>query len=299
MTPSKLSTVFAMLTMVMVMGLWVPEVSQAVMIGHDFWWGASKPHKGSYSKGNSPMVHEEESEKIYAPHHTPGDGFHEEHYFAETGDTDHFAWFSATPAMPGPITVKYDFRAIGAFANVITDAEKARAMDALTAWSAATGGRLSFELDTVAADMDIINIGTGALEALGFTSGVGGILGLGGGVFSHGATTHSITGGVAWQDKDETWDTVIGNGDPTGTFDYFTVVTQEIGHALGLGHTDNVAGADIMDGSYGWEQTVLSAVDVSHITSVYGAAVVPEPSSFLLVALGMLGAAWTATRMKP
>ncbi len=284
-----------MLTMVMVMGLWVPEVSQAVMIGHDLWWGASKPHKG-----NSPMFHEEESEKIYAPHHTPADGFHEEHYFAETGDADHFAWFSATPATPGPITVKYDFRDIDTFTNVITDLQKARAMDALTAWSTATGGRLSFELDTVAADMDIINIGTGDLAALGFTSGVGGILGLGGGVFSHGATTHSITGGVAWQDKDETWDTVIGNGDPAGTFDYFTVVTQEIGHALGLGHADNVGGAYMMNGSYGTfgEQTALSALDVSHITSVYGAAVVPEPSSFLLVALGMLGVAWTATRMK-
>ncbi len=148
-----------------------------------------------------------------------------------------------------------------------------------------------FVHDTVADAADIINIGTGDLAALGsFTSGVGGILGLGGGDFSHAAGAHSITSGVAWQDFADTWDTVIGNGNPGGTFDYFTVVAQEIGHALGLGHVDNVGGSNLMNGSYTAEVTAASAVDIAHITSVYGAAAtVPEPSSLALLGVGVVG----------
>jgi hypothetical protein len=234
---------------------------------------------------------------VFAPHHTAGDGFHEKHYFAETGDSHHFAWFSVTPATVGTITIKYDFRDIGVFPNLITVAQKARAVDALDAFSAATDGgtgpKLVFVQDTVAAITGIVNIGTGNLAALSGTSGVGGTLGLGGGAFGHlNPSIHSISSGAAWQDSADTWDTVIGNGNPSGTFDYFTVVVQEIGHALGLGHTDNTGSTNMMNGSYGGEQTGLSAIDVAHIRSVYGvssAAVVPEPSSLGLVGFALLG----------
>lgn len=246
----------------------------------------------------TPLVREGESLTFYAPHHTPGDGFHEEHYFAQTGDIHHFAWFSATPATPGPIPILYDFRAEGGFPNFITPDQKGRAFDALSAWSAATAGKVVFVQDTLAPASGIINIGTGNLAALGFTSGPGGVLALGGGVFTHGLTTHSITDGVAWQDFAETWDTVIGNGDPLGTFDYFTVVAQEIGHAFGLGHTDNTGLLNIMNGFYTVEQTVLSAIDVEHIRSVYG-GVVPEPFTLLLVGSGFAGlVAWKARRRR-
>ena len=85
-----------------------------------------------------------------------------------------------------------------------------------------------------------------------------------------------------------TWDTVIGNGNIGSTVDYFTVVVQEIGHALGLGHTNMIAGPDMMDGIYGGEQTVLSVADISHIQSIYGvgAATLPEPNSMVLFAIG-------------
>ena len=228
----------------------------------------------------------------FTPHHeTDGHLVHDEHYFAETGDDHHYAWFSATPLTPGPITIKYDYRSQGGFANFITTNQKARAVDALNTWSAATGGKVVFVHDTVAGAADIINIGTGDLAALGaFTSGVGGILGLGGGDFDHGGGAHSITSGVAWQDFEDTWDTVIGNGNPGGTFDYFTVVAQEIGHALGLGHVDNIGGSNLMNGSYSSEVTAASASDVAHITSIYGAtAAVPEPSIPALLSAGAIG----------
>ena len=235
-----------------------------------------------------PMVADDESMEYYAPHHMPGDGFHEDHYFVQSGDAHHFAWFSATPATPGPIIVTYDFRMQGGFANAITAAQKANAVSALNAWSAGTNGKLQFVQDTLAAAADIINIGTGDLAALGFGSGPGGVLGLGGGFFTHAnPNIHSITAGVAWQDFAETWDTTIANGNPAGTFDYFTVVTQEIGHALGLGHTDNSPGLDIMDGFYSVEQTGLSAIDVAHIQSVYGR--VPEPATLAVFGMGLAG----------
>ncbi len=208
----------------------------------------------------------------YAPHHTPGDPSHEEHYFVMTGDLDHFAWFSATPATPGVITVKYDFRALNGFTNVITPGQKARVIDALNVWSAATGGKLVFVQDIVAPAADIVNIGTGDLAAVNpmFTSGPGGILGLGGGFFTHGGPIHLITSGVAWQDFAENWDETLGNGNPPGTFDYFTVAAQEIGHALGLGHTDNTGMTNLMNGVYLAEQTMASMIDIDHIQSVYG-----------------------------
>jgi Matrixin/PEP-CTERM motif len=235
----------------------------------------------------------------YAGHHeTDGHAVHDAHFFAQTGDDHHYAWFGTTPASAGPVNIKYDFRAIGAFANVITAGQMARTVDALNVWSATTGGRVMFVRDTVATASQIINIGTGDLAALGRTSGPGGILGLGGGNFNHGAG-HTITGGIAWQDFAETWDTTIGNGNPAGTFDYFTVVAQEVGHALGLGHTDNEGGSNLMNGSYRGELTAASAIDVDHMTSVYGFHAVPEPSSVGFCMFGLVclaGRRWRHAR---
>ena len=73
-----------------------------------------------------------------------------------------------------------------------------------------------------------------------------------------------------WLEYLDEWDATFGNGNPSGTFDYFTVVAQEIGHAMGLGHTNNVAGPDLMDGFYGGEITSASTSDIHHVRSVYG-----------------------------
>jgi len=141
-------------------------------------------------------------------------------------------------------------------------------------WEDATGGKINFILNTIISKTNIINIGTGNLAAFGVSSGSGGTLGLGGGVFTHNGN-HTITGGITWMDFAENWDEVIGNGNPPGTFDYFTVAVQEIGHALGLGHTNDLPGADLMDGSYVGEQTVASANDIAHIQVVYGIGAPP------------------------
>lgn len=224
----------------------------------------------------TPVVREGESRFIVAPHHASGlahppsphpTGGGGSHYFAETGDEHHFAWFSATPATHGPIVIKYDFRDGPFGPNVITPAERAVAVTALTYWGWATFSKVQFVQDTLAPLDDIINIGSSSGPPF---DGPGGILGLGGGFFTHSGAIHGITGGVAFQDSAETWDTTINNGNPAGTFDYYTVVAQEIGHAIGLGHTQNTGQQNMMNGIYTGEQFIMTTIDKFHIRTIYG-----------------------------
>jgi len=245
---------------------------------------------------SSQVVRPGESRTVLTPHHQDLGGSHNTHFFSQTFDAHHFAWFSSTPGSPSPITVLYDFRSEGAFANEITTAQRDRVIDALDNWTTATNGKLQFVQNTTTARNNIINIGTGNLAAVGSFSAPGGVLGVGGGFFDHSGGLHAITGGIAWQDFAETWDTTIGNGNPAGTFDYFTVAAQEIGHALGLGHTPGAM--DIMNGTYNGERTLYTASDLGHIQSVYGLNAIPEPSGLCVMLLvgAMLG---MRRRVKP
>lgn len=160
-----------------------------------------------------------------------------------------------------PITIKYDFRDAGNFKNQMTDAQKARAVDALNAWSNATDGALIFVQDTAAPISEIINIGTGDLAAFGHVSGSDGTLGVGGGVLSKSTGESGDEfrlAGTAWLDVAETWDTTLGNGNPAGTFDYFTVVAHEVGHTLGLSDSPGRNSHNMMTGIYDVERSADS-----------------------------------------
>lgn len=171
-------------------------------------------------------------------------------------------WFAT---QHGPVTIKYDFRSQGSYENHITPAQEARAVEALQAWSAATGGQVNFVRDTSAPASQIVNIGTGDLAAFGFRSQVGGLLGVGGAAINASAVnadaspsltpnlTPSLTGAI-WLDDSEAWDTTRDNGDPPDTYDCFTVVAHEAGHVLGYADTFNPAALDIMNGSYDRER---------------------------------------------
>jgi len=183
---------------------------------------------------------------------------------------------------------------------LITSNQQTLAIQALDLWGSVS--TLNFMQSTTASASDIINIGTGSLAPFGYSSGSGGVLGLGGGIFSianpahNNPEHHSIDGGIAWMDVGDNWDNTF-NGSDDGTFDWFTVAMQEIGHALGLDHTDDIFGTDMMDGSYSGEQTILSASDIEHITSLYGTAVVvPIPPAVWLFGSGLLGLVGIARR---
>lgn len=71
--------------------------------------------------------------------------------------------------------------------------------------------------------------------------------------------------------------------------DFFTVALHEVGHALGLGHS-NVEGS-VMHPSYGGLRRALHTDDIAGIQAIYGATVVPLPPAilFMLTGLALLG----------
>jgi hypothetical protein len=125
----------------------------------------------------------------------------------------------------------------------------------------------------------IINIGVGDLRAVGTVSVPGGIIGEGGDDFhfTDAQQRNVLEEGFAWLDKAETWDSTIGPGGPAGTVNFFVAVAHEIGHALGLGHTDDLPGPSIMDGTTIHPLTGPSATDRSLIQTIYPPLIAAGP----------------------
>ena len=198
-----------------------------------------------------------------------------------TGEGVGYRWNDQDLTTPDIVDVFYDFRSINGYENTIDAAGISLVMRAFADWKSASNGKVNFVRNTLASRESVIVIGLGDLAALGGVSGSRGTLALGGGDFNQSGAQRVITGGTAWLDFAETWDYLHGNGDITGTFDFYTVITHEIGHAMGLGHTDTFTGSNIMDGIYEGEKTEFSVIDQRLILELYNGAVsVPNTLTF-------------------
>jgi hypothetical protein len=211
-------------------------------------------------------------------------------------------WSDQLPQTPA-IDIYYDFRpTIMGQPNWITPWQASSAVSAFQTWSSVSN--LNFIQNTWAPESQIINIGASAID------GQWGILGQGGYNYTNAGGFWHIVGGVVDMDANENWDPIIGNGNPSGTFDFFTVAVHEVGHALGLDHSGN--GIDLMYPYYTGEKVWTSARDVANIQSLYGAwasnggtgkfaslEAVPEPSTIVLVGIGLIILAWKMRGISP
>ena len=211
-------------------------------------------------------------------------------------------WTDQVPQTPA-IDVYYDFRpTIMGQPNWIAPWQAGSAVSALQTWSSISN--LNFIQNTWVPESQIINIGVTSID------GQWGILGQGGYSYTNAGGFWHIAGGVVDMDAYENWDPIIGNGNPSGTIDFFTVTVHEVGHALGLDHSGN--GIDLMYPYYTGEKVWASAADVANIQSLYGAGssnggtgkfasleAVPEPSTLVLVGIGLFLLVWKMYGISP